>query len=429
MTEPTVRKAKRTAVRPAPDVADAEPRTDTAPSATAAQTLPPDFASHAAINETILPSLHEVLAALAGGENRDTTLHLLTEKAQLLTGCASAAIALLDSGGETVSFVAASGQEVEELPGSRVHIADTVAGKTARTGEPYLAYRPMSTASLTNGAASNSVSSAAVLPIFDKGHPIGAFAALNKANGKAFDGTDYLCLSTLAAAAAVVLTNTRLRAEEQRQGRELAILYEAVRRVSGQLSVQEVLQAVVEQTAAHLESNRVILLLLNDERTHLYIAADAGLTEEEREITIPTDAPIGTFLLSCLQPVQLAFRDDDMPPFTPPPGTVLCQSLFPDRITRNGLLAPIRSGEIIHGFALALSGQPPGSYTASDANFLAALTAQAAVGLENAWLYEDANRRAEEATALYELSQAVSATLDLQEVLERVAESVLTLLR
>src|SRR4051812_2842213 len=59
----------------------------------------------------VLPMLHEVLVALAHEDSRDETLSLLANKARLLTNCASTAIALLDDEGETISFVAASGQE------------------------------------------------------------------------------------------------------------------------------------------------------------------------------------------------------------------------------------------------------------------------------------------------------------------------------
>ena len=54
---------------------------------------------------------------------------------------------------------------------------------------------------------------------------------------------------------------------------------------------------------------------------------------------------------------------------------------------------------------------------------------QAGIAIENAWLYEDAQRQAEEAAALYDLSQHVNATLHLDRVLNFVADSVLNLLK
>ena len=320
-----------------------------------------------------------------------------------------------------MNFVAASGEDIADLPGSRVRLTDTFAGNTARTGEPYLAFRA---ASPDAGARRKS---AAVVAIFAEGKPIGSFAVRNKANDAPFDGTDFLCLSTLAAAAAVALGNARLREQTQRQQRELTLMHEAVRRISGNLTAQEALRAVIEQAAAHLEHSAVVLFLVNDERTHLYIADDAGLSEEEREINLLTDSGIGATLLQTTKPLFLRFADAE-PALAAAPGVLTIEPIFPERADRSALAAPIRHDDTTQGVALILSQQPGGVYTAGDANFLAAVAGQAAVAMENAVLYEDATRRAEEATALYELSQAVNSTLRLPEILERVADAALSLL-
>jgi GAF domain-containing protein len=282
---------------------------------------------------------------------------------------------------------------------------------------------------------------------------VGALAAQNKAGQHPFGGDDLLALSLLAAAASVTLGYHQLHEDARRRGRELSTLYEAVRRVSGPLSTQEVLNAVLEQAAAHIENRVVAVFLLNDERTHFYVAADSGLNDDQREVTLPTDAGLGAALLHGTRPHFLGFAPDDVdeadeaeggngeehsrpnvmtrgaegagildggpPPHEPP---------FPGLAVRSGLAAPIRSGETTHGLVLAVSGQPPGAYRLADANLLSALAAQAAAAMENAWLYEDAQRRAEEAAALYELSQAITATRRLDVILDLVADSTRQLL-
>jgi GAF domain-containing protein len=383
--------------------------------------------------------LHEVLSALAHDQPLDLVVSLLAEKAQLLTGSASAAIALLEPDGDTVSFVAVAGQEAQEVQGSRVHITDTVMGNTARTGEPFLAFRPAPGAPVSPDEGKSPTfappSSAAVVPIFDQGKPVGSLAALGKVGNVPFSGEDLLCLSTLAAAAAVVLANSRLRTDTNRQSRELSVLYEAVRNVSGQLSAQEVLRTVVEQVREHLDTAAVVVFLANDERTHLYIAEDEGLESEDREVTLTAASGVGRLLLESAQPSFLQFLDldTDFPAAPTRTGTrgsqtLTSEPLFPFLNVRSGIAAPIASSGEVQGIVLALSGQPLGVYTSTEANLLGALAAQAAVAMENAWLYEDATRRAEEATALYEISQTVTSTLRLSDVLERVADAVLNLL-
>ncbi|MDX1934479.1 MAG: GAF domain-containing protein [Capsulimonadales bacterium] len=384
---------------------------------------PPAVPSVTTSPATVLSVLHEILGVIAHGETQEFVLNLVTQKVCLMTGSGSSAIALLDDGADTVTFVAVAGEQAEEMLGSQVRLTDTVAGNTARTGEPFLAYRPL----LTGGNPPR-VESALVVPIYDDGVPVGSLTALNKAGNLPFDGTDFLTLSTLSNIAAIVIGSTRLRQNEQRQSRELTMLNEAVRRVSGQLTAQEVLQAVVEQASKHIESTAVVAFLTNDERTHLYIAEESGLTEEEREITLAADSGVGRLLLTDRGPSLIRFTDSDEEMASLPffPGRLLQTApIFPERSARTALAAPIRAGDTAHGLVLALSDTD--EFSNAETNLLTAVAAQAAVALENASLYEDATRRAEEAAALYELSQAVTSTLRLPDILERVADAVLHL--
>jgi GAF domain-containing protein len=105
---------------------------------------------------------------------------------------------------------------------------------------------------------------------------------------------------------------------------------------------------------------------------------------------------------------------------------IVSSPLFPDHNLGTALVAPIRSGETTPGLLLVLAGSTE-EFTNAEINLLTALAAQAAVALENASLYEDATQRAAEAVALYELSQAVTSTLKLDDILERVADAVMNL--
>ncbi|MBC8101623.1 MAG: GAF domain-containing protein [Cytophagales bacterium] len=404
--------------------------------AEAAQTAPSPAAKRLSNPAMLLTVFDEVLRAVAHGEGQDAALLLIAEKVRLLTDCTSSAVALVDSDRETLTFTAVSGAEAQEIFGSRVLLTDTLLGKTARSGEPYLTYRPQPSETLETSAG---IYSAAAVAIFSEGQPVGVVAALNKREGSAFGGGDVLALTALAAAASVVLRDTVLQADALRQGRELSTLYEAVRSVSGQLSAQEVLRAVAEQAASHMENRAVVVFLANDERTHLYIAEEVGFQDipEQREVTLSAENGFGLTVLGTSLPLSITFVNPEedsgflpreMPGDRNASGTFFFESPFRDLGARCGLAAAIRSGEAIHGFVLVLSTQAPGVYSRADANLLSALASQAAVAMENAWLYEDATRRAAEAAALYELSQAVTSTLRLPQVLDRIADSVLSLL-
>ena len=92
------------------------------------------------------------------------------------------------------------------------------------------------------------------------------------------------------------------------------------------------------------------------------------------------------------------------------------------------LIVPMNARESAVGLIVAVSRQK-GAYSEDDKALLAAIGAQTALALENATLYEDATRRAGEATTIYELSQTVNSDFNLARVLSYVADSILALLQ
>lgn len=370
---------------------------------------------------TPLVALHEVIQAVARQSDLRAILALIAEKARSLTGAASAAVTLLDSTRALLDFVAVAGRDAEDILGQTVHVGDALAGQTALTGEIYLAHNPTESRPLLatldpDFAAGWGVRSTAVVPIYLSGRPVGALAAINRDDNAAFSGSDILRLQVLANAAALALGADGLRREAGQKQRERDILFEAARTTSSSLNVQEVMSSVLATVADTMEMTSGAVFLLNDERTRLYIGADRGLTDDDRDRQLAAEGALAAQTLGSGQPVRIgdvaqSNLADDVP--------------LPD--IQSLLAAPMVARSSPEGLIVVGSRQA-NAYTVEDAHLLSAVAAQAAVALENAWLYEDATRRAEEATAIYELSQSVGATLQLDRVLHFVADSVLALM-
>jgi GAF domain-containing protein len=242
--------------------------------------------------------------------------------------------------------------------------------------------------------------------------------ALQKDSGDAFTSEDAALLETLVEYVPLTLAHEEVEVALAERKRELEVLYDAALTISGSLNLQEVLNCVLDAVCQHLPHQAAALFLLNDERTHLFIAADRGLSDEDREIQLAADGPVTARVLETGQPLLIA--DTDLEPDF--------DDLTTERRTRSAVIAPIRSRNDILGLILVSSGQAT-VYNANDLRMLSAVASQAGIAIQNAWLYEDATRRAEEATALYDLSQHVNATLHLDRVLQFVAESVVNLLK
>jgi len=395
----------------------APPHKPSPPVPPAPESAPSDVSSL----DSHLIALHELVGAIARQSDARVTLALITEKARVLTGAASAAVSLLDPARALLDFAAVAGEDAADIVGQTVRVEDALAGRTALTGELTLIHRPHPMPSEADSAdpsarAGVGLRSALVVPLFRDGRPSGALTVLNRRGDAAFSGADLLRLQTLADLAAQALRTDDLRRQAARKQQERDILFRAAQTTSSSLNVQEVLSSVVETMAGSMEMTAGAVFLLSDERTRLYIGADRGLAEGDQDRQLSADgAGMAARALQSGQPLRVNDVGGDPAEDLPLPGM------------RSLLLAPMVARTVPEGL-LVVGSRQAGAYSAADASLLSAVASQAAVALENAWLYEDATRRAQEAAALYELSQAVGATLSLNRVIHFVADSVLALL-
>ncbi|HEX5322153.1 MAG TPA: GAF domain-containing protein, partial [Capsulimonadaceae bacterium] len=388
------------------------------------------------LSDEQLVVLHEVAKSLAQERSSVASMRLIAEKARHLCACASTALALLDDDRQMLDFVAVAGRGAAEMKGLQVRVSDALPGHTALSGEPLLAYDPTLPAHVSEESgkfgdspliadearllSSEGIRSAAVVPIFVDGNSIGSLAAINRLDGQSFCGSDLLMLHILASSAATAVQKDRLIKQNAQQERERNLLYEAASATSSTLNVQEILDGVLATLARSVSSYAAMVFLLNDDRTHLFIGAERGLVEEDREVQLLADGKLAAAAFGGSGAAFLISDTQTDPRYEP---------IWPEDHVRPLalLVAPLAARDSPMGLIVVASHQRA-AYTKDDVRLMNAVAAQAAVALENAWLYEDATRRAEEATAIYELSQAVNTNLNLQRMLNFVADSVLALL-
>jgi len=71
---------------------------------------------------------------------------------------------------------------------------------------------------------------------------------------------------------------------------------------------------------------------------------------------------------------------------------------------------------------LTLDHREPNHYTSNQANLALAFANQAAVAIENARLYQETERRADESEALYSVQKAIASHLEMDDVLQMIAD-------
>src|SRR5690606_29542517 len=97
-----------------------------------------------------------------------------------------------------------------------------------------------------------------------------------------------------------------------------------------------------------------------------------------------------------------------------------------DEVTRAAIAAPMMRSDRLPGIICAQSYRAD-AYTDADLELLAAVADQAAVALQNARDAAETERRRREAERLEEIGRALTSSLELAEVLERIVTATLEL--
>ena len=197
-------------------------------------------------------------------------------------------------------------------------------------------------------------------------------------------------------------------------------LIEAGIAVTGELSLDAVLQRIVEAAAELTDARYAALGVIDRSGTSLERFLVTGLTEEQQRAI--GDPPHGRGLLGVLirdaKNVRLANladhpRSSGFPPNHPPMTTFLG--------------VPIMLRGIAYG-NLYLTEKRDGEFTAEDEDIISLLAAQAAVAIENARLYESATRWSRQLESLTEVGNALAQEVELPRVLDLVVTHLRDLL-
>jgi signal transduction histidine kinase/DNA-binding response OmpR family regulator len=237
----------------------------------------------------------------------------------------------------------------------------------------------------------------------------------------AFDDDSVRLLTTLAANMGVALENARLFQETNRRADETAALNEIGREISATLDQNAVLEQIAQRAKEILKAKDVVLRLVEPDGTlPTVIALGANADNFRKSVLRIGEGITGHVAESGVAEVIASSQADERA--SQVAGTAEEED---DTI----IFTPLKVRERVIGVMglwrdIAVSGP----FSDSDLNFAEGLAGQAAIAIENARLFTEAKQRASEMTALAEVGQDISATLDLQTVMERIASNAKELL-
>ncbi len=234
--------------------------------------------------------------------------------------------------------------------------------------------------------------------------------------GRTFTDAEVALATALAGGLGVGLENAELYADAKRRVEELSLLNEMGRTVAASLDLDRVLREGADAARRLAGATRGHVVLYDPLRSEIRVAGGAGLPAALEGTRAPLED--GTVIARVIADRRAAIVDDVAT--RPDVGEFYRRAVG----GRSFVAAP-----------LLLRGEPLGvlvvdepkegrRFTEADVSRLTAVANQLAVAVDNARLFSETRRRAEELGLLHEVGRSLVETLDIQRLLERGIENL-----
>lgn len=322
-------------------------------------------------------------------------------------------VALLESSGQRLVIRAAVGAGADAVRGLSLPAGQGVIGWVVANEQPALIPDVRQDSRFYGSFDEQSgfhTRSIICVPLRANSHTIGVIELMNMRPDLVSDN-GLKILSVIADHAALAIENARLLEETRRHSEEQAMLFEAMAILTSDLGLETVLDAVSRQMVETLKADLCIISSWDRYENQLHTMqsyAGPGLKRMNKATRSLGQASFPYSILLSQKPGLVEDRRDILPEQAAWLAELNVQALF---------LVPL----MYHRQAIGLvelgriSNTEP--LTQNELRLLETMTAQAAVAIEHARLYNEATRRLAEAKVLQEVMVAAASSLDFDRVL------------
>ncbi|RPI32422.1 MAG: GAF domain-containing protein, partial [Chloroflexota bacterium] len=213
----------------------------------------------------------------------------------------------------------------------------------------------------------------------------------------------------------------RKRAEHEilQRNRELAALNRVAVAVTSLPELQAILDATAYEMVEIFKASRSGIALLSSDHNSLVLVADYAARPNSPTgvgfVISLADSPSSQFVLQTGKPVVVT--EAQTSPLTKP-----IHKALQERETQVLMIVPLFArGEIIGTIGIDLD-EPSRTFTPEEISLAETIAGQIAGAISNARLFDEAQRRVSELATLTDIGQALSSTLNIDEVLQHIYE-------
>jgi len=193
----------------------------------------------------------------------------------------------------------------------------------------------------------------------------------------------------------------------------VAILYDASQAVLSTFELDEVLNQILEIVRDYFHLQSGAILLLDDEKQHLYIRSSFGDQGDTSAIRIPINCGVTGAAVRMRRPVYV------------PDVTKDARYIMASPVTRAELAIPLMVREEVVG-VLDCQSNATNPFDSETIDLLTLFATQASIGLQNAKLYSLLQRRAGQLEGINAIAKQTTVEQDLKDLMERLCEQLNT---
>ncbi|MDQ3690290.1 MAG: GAF domain-containing protein, partial [Chloroflexota bacterium] len=316
-------------------------------------------------------------------------------------------------------FVIERGVRFEDHPGPVIGFRRRV----METGQPVVVTHDLHTQAAEMGQPAQLIGepakSAIFAPLALGPEILGVISLQNLDREYAFSEADVSLLTTIAASLSIALRTGRLIDETRKRVAELGTINEVGEAITAQLEVNPLLALVGEKTRAAFDADIAYVALLDEESGMIEFPYYVENGADQAQPPLRLGEGLTSRVIERREALLLNNEVD---------WSALGRRGVGTR-AKSWLGVPIVAGEQVIGAMSVQDLTHEGRFTTPDQSLLSTIAANVGVAIQNARLYAETRRRAEEMAALAEVGREVSATLELSVVLERIADRAKALLR
>jgi len=300
-------------------------------------------------------------------------------------------------------------------------LGEGLTSRIIQTGEPLLINKDIKERRAQLGTKLVGKESLSYLgvPIKSGRETIGVLSVQSTTEEGVFNDNDLRLLTTIAANAGAAINTAQLHAETQRRAKEMATLAE----IGNDIAASRDLEPVLEKIASHaMDILHVsdIAIYLREGDVFTALVALGTYTEEIKASPITFGQGITGNVAQTGIAEFVNFSSND-PRVVQIPGT-------PEEDTEGLMSAPLISRGHTIGMVNVWRPHSDGLFSQPDLDFLVSVARQTAIAIESARLYLETQRRAREMSALVDVGRSISASLEVETVLESIATHAMDLL-